>query len=580
MDLDYETFLATASICEYIVVDTESDSTKDNRVPGTEATMGLTLSSVLPEVDMPISKYFPVRHMHGNIDQELFQKVKEFVENAKVLIFHNAKFDLVALQGMGINYTGPFYDTMIMEHYINGKQISHKLNDLSRKYGGDPKEMHDAMKYVIKTLGWKYVDADMMSAYSCTDGRITYDLFMALRDKFIKYEDLWEIEQKFICTLIKIERFGIKINKKICQTELDRGLKRMQEIRGKLGGFNPKSNPDLNKLLIEQLGLPVIKRSEKTNKPGFDKKVMEKYEAILATVQNKTAALILEYRGWEKTTSSNYKPYLELVSPDGRLRPNFETITTVTTRLSCRKPNLQQIPRISEKDWNGNLKAAFIPATGYKLWECDYSQLEFRIIASYAGQRELMAAFNDPKRDVFTEMAERLNWKRQDVKTFVYMVSYGAGITKIRATFAVSESVAKDMRDTFYATYPEIGKLMKACMAKFKATKHIKLWTGREIRNSLEDKPYAALDYLAQGGGAEIVKRTIVKLDEFIDWRDCRMVLQVHDAVVFEIREGEEDKWLPGIKEIMEDVEPKFGVKFPIECKVWGSKDDTYDFNQ
>jgi DNA polymerase-1 len=572
MDLSWNDFLLVAEKVEFLVVDTEADTTKDMRVSGSEATMGVTLATVLPGTDdVSLTQYYPVRHQHGNIDLDIFNNLKRVVENTKCLVFHNAKYDLVALQDLGINFEGKFYDTMIMEHFINGKQLSHKLTDLSRKYGGDPKEMPQEMAFVIQHLGWRYVPPEMMSVYSRTDGRITYNLFKALHPKFKQFEELWEIDQQFIRTLIKLERFGVRIDKSVCKAEYDRGTARMRQIRVELDNFNPNSGVDLNTLLIEKMQLPVIKRSAKTNKPSFDKKVMEQYEAYLSNMQNETATRILEYRGWMKTTSSNYRPYLDLVSCDGRLRPNFEVITTVTTRLSCRNPNLQQIPRTSEKDWNGNLKAAFIPATGYKLWECDYSQLEFRIIASYAGESELIAAFNDPRRDVFSEMAERLGWERQNVKTFVYMVSYGAGILKIRATLGVSEETAREMKDTFYSSYPQIGELMKKCMSTFKSKKYIKLWTGRQIRNSVEDKPYAALDYLAQGGGAEIVKRTIIALDKFIDWKDCRMVLQVHDAIVFEIREGEEDKWLPNIKRIMEDVDPRFGVKFPVECKVWGT---------
>ena len=586
MDLTCDQVLNYIEVAPIIIADCEWDDKKDIRVPGSDATLGVSLSTVVPGTQIDLSQYYPVRHFTDNINPDTYERLKTIIENAKCIVFHNAKGDLVALQDLGIEYTGKFYDTMLMEHYVNGKQLSHRLEDLSRKYGGDPKDMPPVMKHIIKTLGWKYVPSVQMTSYARKDVEITRPVFDALYSRFQKFEDLglWDIEQEFIRTLIKIERFGIRINKKICQDELDRGTKRMAEIREELGGLNPNSNPDLKKLLIDQMGLPVLKESEKTGKPSFDKKVMEKYEAYLSSINNPTASLILEYRGWMKTTSSNYAPYLSLVSPDGRLRPNFETITTVTTRLSCRNPNLQQIPRISEKDWNGQLKKAFIPATGYKLWECDYSQLEFRLIASYAGEQELIDAFNDPTRDVFTEMAERLGWKRQDVKTFVYMVSYGAGIAKIMVTFGVREEVAREMRDTFFEAYSKLSSfdrsnpgLMQRCMQAFKSKGFIKLWTGREIRNKLVDKPYAALDYLAQGGGAEIVKRKLVELGKFIDWKDCRMVLQVHDAIVFEIRDGEEDKWLPSIREIMQDVDKRFGVRFPIECKVWGT-DDKYEF--
>src|SRR5258708_14765821 len=116
----------------------------------------------------------------------------------------------------------------------------------------------------------------------------------------------------------------------------------------------------------------------------FDKYAMEEYELLLAASDNETAGLVLEYRGWFKTVSSNYKAYLDLLSPDGFLRPNYKVHGTRTRRLSCEKPNLQQIPRSTPKRWNGNLKKAFVARRGYTLSELYYVQLEFRHAAGYS----------------------------------------------------------------------------------------------------------------------------------------------------------------------------------------------------
>src|SRR6185437_5333306 len=147
---------------------------------------------------------------------------------------------------------------------------------------------------------------------------------------------------------------------------------------------------------------------------------------------------ILEYRGWSKTTSSNYRPYLALLSPDGRLRPNYKQHGTLTGRLSCEMPNLQQIPREGSKRWNGQLKKCFITLDPDEmLLEFDYSQLELRLGAAYAKEESLIQVFREG-RDIFQEMAEALEMDRQSTKTMNYAIAYGAGVTRISNVLDIS----------------------------------------------------------------------------------------------------------------------------------------------
>lgn len=584
--LTWNNVLDALSHTKYIVADTENDTRTEKRIPGSEVALGVALAGHLIGTDHVVSHYFPLRHLDVNIDQGTYVRLKAlFEDSTKIFIFHNAKHDLVILEDMGIDTSRMnYYDTMLMEYTINGKQWSLRLDTISKKYGGRPKAMPPSMKVLVDTpeenKGWWLVPYELMRDYAINDAEITLNMFSKyLLPKFKPYEQHWEHDSRFIRVLNRMEQIGIGINKKICKEEYERGSARMGEIQWKeFNGLNPNSNDDLHELLIKQLGLRVLKSSDKTGKPSFDKKVMERYDEYLATIDSPVAKLVLEYRGWMKTTSSNYGPYLRLVNSDGRLRCNFNMHTTVTTRLSCDTPNLQQIPRMSEKDWNGNLESAFEPATGYELYKIDYSQLELRIIANdclrYSRDFELIDILNDPAGDIFSKMAKDLGWKRQDVKTFVYMVSYGAGVNKIMGTFGVSREVASYMKQQFFETYPPIDQLFKECMSRYKNNGYIKLWTGRPIRNAIDDKPYAALDYRAQGGGAEIVKRKMNEIAEVIDWKDCKLVLQIHDAVVPEIRKGTEDKWIPIIENIMtEPIDSKFKVKFPVETKVWGKKE-------
>ncbi len=586
-----ETIELLSAHCTYIVVDTENDVRTEKRIPGAEVGLGLSVSAYLPGTSHVISNYFPIRHIDVNIDQQTYQKLKKLLEDpSKIIICHNIKHDFVILEDLGIKTKDmKCYDTLLMELTLNGKQWSLELDYLSKKYGGKPKAMPPGMKELIEApgmmpngktgLGWYLVPYKMMKTYAVNDTDITLELFHKhLKPKFSRFEKHHKTDIDFIrkC-LIPMERIGVGINIKKCKEKYEYGINRMEEIQWReFNGLVPSSNNDLKTLLIDKLGLPILKRSEKTGKPSFDKKVMERYDnEYLSVIDSPVAKLILEYRGWQKATSSNYGPYINLVQRDGRLRCNFNMHRTVTTRLSSDTPNVQQIPRMSDKPWNGDLEAVFEPAPGYSQWKIDFSQLELRIIANdcrkYDPNFHLLQILNDPNGDIFTQMAKELGWKRQDVKTFVYMVSYGAGVGKIMGTFGIPRPQAQNMKDQFFGTYEPIDFLFKECMNTYKEKGRIKLWTGREIRNQIEDKPYAALDYRAQGGGAEIVKLKMNKIADTIDWRTCRLVLQIHDAIVPEIKIGYEDKWLPILKNIMEEpISDFFKVNFPVEIKQWG----------
>jgi DNA polymerase-1 len=304
---------------------------------------------------------------------------------------------------------------------------------------------------------------------------------------------------------------------------------------------------------------------------------MEEYESILADLgDDPRASLILEYRGWQKTVSASYEPFLKLASSDGRLRPNYKLHGTVTGRMSCEKPNLQQIPRISDKPWNGNLKQAFIATPGYTLFEADYSQLELRLATAYAGITSLTNAFAED-RDVFTEMSQSLGMSRHDTKTLTYTIQYGGGINRISNVFKVSAAEATLIRDNFFNRYPEFRRITKEANDSAKRNGYVKLWSGRRrhFTDPAKDS-FKAFNSAIQGGSADIVARVINRLTSEVADDRCYFLLQVHDSVVFEVQQGYESEYLIKIQNIMEDVElicpVATGVKFAVAINEWGKK--------
>jgi DNA polymerase-1 len=509
---------------------------------------------------------------------ELLQ-LKEKIESYDgYLVFHNAKFDLVSLQTLGINYTGKFYCTLEIAHLLNEERpFSKDLDAVAQFYGvSESKKKSEVFQAALKHYGWKHMPPNIMQEYGAQDGILPFDIMTKMLplmdDDLMEY---WHVQKMpFYEVIIAMESRGVVVDTELCKRMTALGENAMEDAREILQ-LNPGSSKDLKTLLIDKLELPVVKKSAKTGAPSFDKEAMAEYEIMLNLRDDETARLILEFRGWQKSVSSNYKPYVVLLSADGRLRPNYKLHGTKTGRMSCEKPNLQQIPRVSDKAWNGVMKQAFIPAPGYKLWEADYGQLELRLATAYCDERQLKAAFAED-RDVFTEMSEQLGMARHDTKTLTYTIQYGGGITRISTVFGVSDSRARQIRENFYQSYPNFRAKSNLAQRKAMAKGELQLWSGRK-RHFLYPKKEAhkAFNSIIQGGAADIVERTMIRLyNEVDDDILCRMLLQVHDSVVFEIKEGYEAKYLPLIRQVMENVEPDFGVRFKASIHEWGSDDE------
>lgn len=549
----------------YLVVDTEGTLNH----PFSE-TWGLSTSY------QGYGDYFPFRHKYGqNLPTEWLVKLAGVIQNHKCLIFHNAKHDLKALRNFSIDYKGKFYDTMLMAHWINENLVSKELDWLSKHYDGPGKSLDPAMELIKKKLGWSWIPAEQMHRYGQQDAVITEHIFNAMLPEFTSQGfdgELWDIEQKFVRLMGKIEDQGILIDQDLASREYERGIKIMSELTNELG-FNPGSGNDLAEFFLEDLQLPVFKLTKNGN-PSFDKEAMEQYEEVLARTKDPRATQVLAYRGWQKTTSSNYKAYLDLVHPDGRLRPNYKIHGTRTGRLSCEKPNLQQIPRSSSKDWNGALKPVFIVEQGRRGWDFDYSQLELRLGAAYGGpDPKLAEILSDSTRDVFNEMAAQLGMSRQDTKTLNYTIQFGGGVERLKHVFGFTSAEAKRRRNNYYTTYSGLNKASRLASLRCQQNGYVKYWSGRRRHFARPDKEgHKAFNALCQGGGFEIVKRALIEIDDAgLNNKECALDLQVHDSGRFDIEEGKEHIYHPEIKHIMETSMPDFGIPFKVEIKEWAS---------
>lgn len=584
-----EQFFDLAEKSEYIAVDTEGDG-KDVRDPGSGAsTMGVSLAFRGPDGSIH-ADYFPFHHKIGKNEPENFEYVKKVIEGHECKIFHFAPHDIDALDILGIDVHGHlYYDTMCLAHWVNENLHNYGLDSVSKYYGGSGKKKSKRLDQIIDLFGWGSVPVAEHKLYAAHDAVITLEIFERTFPTFRAegYDGkLWSDMRDWLeFAYIPMARTGILVDKEFCQKELDRGLKIMREIEESLGGRKP-SGKNLQTIIFDELGLPVEVRTPK-GKPSLNKEAMSKYAISLATSKDTTAQKVIRYRGWQKVTATNYMPYINMASEsDGRLRPHYKYAKTKTSRLSSgadsdgstevKSPNMQNIPKTSDKEWDGKLKQAFIPREGFSLISFDQSNLELRITAAYSQDPVLVDTFING-RNVFDDMSINLTWHRDACKTFVYATGYNAQDERISQYFGISVEQAAYMRKQFHDTYQGVEEFKKKGLkdlAKVKY-KYIKLWTGRRRHFlSRREAQHLWFNSLNQGGAAELIKYNMIACGRKIDWETCFMLLQIHDELVFEIRDDLVPEWSAIITECMENVPEPLGSRIPfkVESKVWGSK--------
>lgn len=397
---------------------------------------------------------------------------------------------------------------------------------------------------------------------------------------------LWAMENQFLNVLNEVGKRGLKVDLDKCKEMSAIAQENLAEIHDRLG-FNPKSKLDLEKALLVDLGLPVVQKTKNGN-PSFNKAAMADYDIMLSAMGNPLAQDILAYRGWQQADSFYYSGYQNLVSPDGRIRPNYKPTGTRTGRLSCELPNLQQIPRKSDKPWSGPVKSLFIPSgEDWVLWDFDYKSLEFRIALFYANETAVIQRVNDGE-DFHQVVADLIKERtgvevtRYDAKQMNFAIVYGAGVDKLiymlkatrdKTTGRASDAQVHTLINAYHESFPGFKRTSRAVAKRAREKGYVKYWTGRRRHfNTIwnRHKTKDAWNSICQGGGAEIVKHAMVKLYDQVDSKQCRMVLQVHDSIAFEIKRDKLPYFKDRVIETMEDF-PQFPVKFHVDDKQWAT---------
>ncbi|HSD62743.1 MAG TPA: DNA polymerase I, partial [Ignavibacteriaceae bacterium] len=510
---------------------------------------------------------------------------KPVFENKKIKkVCQNAKFDISVLRSRGIEVNNFYFDTMLASYVIDPDQ-KHGMDELSIKYlSYRPIPLSDLIGNKKDSSKIFNVDLKAISDYSCEDADITFQLYNTL-DQVIKKEKLekvaYEIEFPLIPVLEDMEREGIRIDTTALisfgndlQVMLDDYTKKIYKCCGE--EFNINSPLQLQKILFDKLKL----NPGKKNKTGFstDARALESLRG-----EHEIIGLILDFRQAAKLKSTYADSLPTLIHPKtGRIHTCYNQTVASTGRLSSNDPNLQNIPIRTEM--GKEIRRAFVPRDkNHFILSADYSQIELRILASITGDEGLTKAFKSgedihrstaslvfmvPPEEVTPEMRRR-------AKEVNFGVLYGIGPFGLKTRLGITQSHAKEIIDTYFRTFNRVKNFMDECVLKAREKGFAETIYGRRrfLRNinssnrvvrQFEER--VAINMPIQGSAADMIKLAMINIYNELNKMKAqsKMVLQVHDELVFDVHKDEVDEITSLVKEKMETAIP---MKVPIQVE-------------
>jgi DNA polymerase-1 len=535
--------------------------------------------------------YIPLGHKVGeNLNKELaLEALRPILESADYpKALQNAKFDRLVLRCQGIKLAGVVFDPMLASYVLN-PDSNHNLSDLALRYLGLTAKSYAELVPKGKTIG--DLDIPTVADYCGMDAYSTFNLVPKLREELEKntvlYKLLLEVEQPLEPVLAQMEYTGVRINTPYLQ-ELSQQLevdlaKSEQQVYGIAGEkFNLGSPKQLSQILFEKLKLST--KSSRKIQTGYstDAATLEKLQEVDTTG---IIDAIIEYRTLSKLKSTYVDSLPTLVRPETqRVHTDFNQTVTSTGRLSSSNPNLQNIP--IRTAFSRQIRKAFVPEPGWLLITADYSQVELRILAHLSQEPVLVEAYQENE-DIHTVTA-RLIFEKENVtsderrlaKTINFGVIYGMGSLRFSRSTGVDKADANEFIKRFNNRYPKVFEYLEKVKKQAIAQGYVETILGRRryfeftsnsIRKYKGNKPEdvdlkklgnlgaydagllrAAANAPIQGSSADIIKIAMVRLHEVLQNYQARLLLQVHDELVFEVPPKEWEELQPQIKSLME----------------------------
>lgn len=523
--------------------------------------------------------YVPLAHDYPGVPKQLprdtvLAKLRPLLENpGKAKLGQNLKYDCHVLANHGIALRGIAHDTMLASYVLNSTATRHNMDDLAKEYlGVDTIHYEDVAGKGAKQIGFNEVTIEQATPYAAEDADITLRLYQVLSAKLKALPSLQQLyealEVPLIPVLVRIERNGVLIDVAMLaqqSLELSGHIITLEQHAHDLAGraFNLGSPKQIQDILYDQLKLPVLKKTPK-GQPSTDESVLQEL-----AVDYPLPRLILEYRSLSKLKSTYTDKLPQQVDGHtGRVHTSYHQAVTATGRLSSSDPNLQNIPVRSAE--GRKIRQAFIAPPGYKIVAADYSQIELRIMAHLSADAGLLRAFSlgeDIHRATAAEvfgvaLADVTADLRRSAKAINFGLIYGMSSFGLAQQLGLSRNQAQAYIDLYFARYPGVKQYMDAIREQARGQGFVETLFGRRLylpdilsRNA-NTRQYAertAINAPMQGTAADIIKRAMIATDRWLNEElpAAKMIMQVHDELVFEIAESQLDACVAKIKGIM-----------------------------
>ena len=591
---DYELCLSTGAL-ESLVRNIESKGTVS---VDTETTSTNPLKADLVGIsfccDEGKATYLPIAHQYLGVPSQIKWSeavaiLKGVLEDERIRkVGQNIKYDAEILKRHGVTLKGIHFDTMIASYVINPGLRQHNLDYLAQHYLN-----HKMISYSDLTgkgknaRDFSEVDVEKAKEYSCEDADMTLRLWQILNKKLKsdKNEDLfYELEMRLLPVLIDMEMTGIKIDKDFFIDMSKSFAGHLKEIEREIfeeAGmeFNINSPQQLGEVLFEKLQLPVQGKTLKTKKYSTDVKVLKK----LCAFPHKMPKLVLRYRTLSKLKSTYLDALVKMVDPStGRLHTSYNQTVTATGRLSSSEPNLQNIPIRGEE--GREIRKGFVADRGCYLVSADYSQIELRLFAHYSKDEAFIEAFTHDE-DIHARTAAEILASENDTvtpqmrsvaKTINFGIIYGMGPKKLSEELGIDHKTAKDYISAYYDRYQGIKRYTEEMIETARKKGYVTTLFNRRrylpdidhnnsrIRSEAERM---AINTPIQGTAADLIKKAMINIHGRLKEQKfgSKMLLQVHDELVFEVPEQEVGQVMPMIKQEMESV---YTLSIPLKVDI------------
>jgi DNA polymerase-1 len=509
--------------------------------------------------------YVPTGHDYLGAPEQLgrdyvLEKLRPLLEDpTPAKLGQNFKYDMSVLARYGIELQGIASDTMLESYVLDSTASRHDMDSLALKYlGHNTIHFEDIAGKGAGQLCFNQIPLEQAAPYAAEDADITLRLHQALSAKLAAEPGLErllkELEVPLISVLSRIERNGAMVSKRLLEeqsAELGHRLEVLQKEAFELAGeaFNLSSPKQLGAILFEKLGLPVIKKTKKG--------AASTAEAVLRelALDYPLPRTIMEYRGLAKLKSTYTDKLPQMINPhSGRIHTSYHQAVTATGRLSSANPNLQNIPIRTEE--GRRIRKAFIAPEGYRIVAADYSQIELRIMAHLSGDEGLCQAFSQgldihraTAAEVFAVSLDTVTTEqRRSAKAINFGLIYGMSAFGLAQQLNVGRNQAQEYMDLYFDRYPGVQQYMESTRELARGQGYVETLFGRRLhlpeinaRNGMRRQAAerAAINAPMQGTAADIIKRAMIDFDQWLQQSGApmQMIMQVHDELVFEVRQ-------------------------------------------